>query len=180
MNNCKVKVNGEERTVQLGLIKGESLYSQLKISNDEDRLFLDIQNEVDIPIKRSDFLVIEGNENFATGKSEIEDNPNLKKPISIKVDEQSINLSKPKITGKEIKKSCKDLSNSDLYIDLLNFPDQLIKDDFTLIVIKLGGDEYCFITVPVSDDNIIDTEECSRHNKKPPKKQDRYKIKVHD
>ncbi len=180
MSKNKIKINGREQDIQCGLINGESLYSQLNMSCDGERLFLDVQSEVDIPINKDDYIVILGKESFVTGKSKIDDNPALKKQISIKVDDNPIELSKPKITGKEIKDSCKDsLPNSNLYIDLLNIPDQLIKDDFMLIINPdPKSPEHCFIIVPVSDDNIIDTEECAKHNKKPPKKQDKYKIKI--
>ena len=168
-----IKVNGKECDIQSGITKGDNLYSLAEIVG-EDRLYLDIKGEVDIPIAANDFIIILGGEDFAVGKSDIPDNPELRKPINLNLNDASIALSMPKITGKEIRENDKVLSNSKLYADLSGLPDQPIDDDCRLLI----RDKDCFITIPVAEDGVIDVEECAKNDRKPPKKQRQYKIKI--
>ncbi|WP_424946014.1 multiubiquitin domain-containing protein [Candidatus Spongiihabitans sp.] len=168
-----IKVNGNEYDIQSGITKGDNLYSLAEIVG-EDKLYLDIKGEVDIPIAANDCIIILGGEDFAVGKSDIPDNPELRKPINLNLNGANIALSKHKITGKEIRENDKVLSNSKLYADLSGLPDQPIDDNCRLLI----RDKDCFITIPVADDGIIDVEECAKNDRKPPKKQRQYKIKI--
>lgn len=168
-----IKIDGEEYSIQSGLTKGDDLSSLVKISS-EDKLYLDIKDEVDIPIEADDHIIILGGENFSVGKSDIPDNPGLRKPINLNLNSANIALSKPKITGKEIRENDKVLPNSKLYVDLPGLPDQPIDDNCRLVI----KDKDCFITIPVSEDGVIDVEECAKNDRKTPTNQHQYKIKI--
>lgn len=168
-----IKISSKEYNIQSVLTKGADLYLLAEILG-EDKLYLDIKGEVDIPISQEDYIILLGGENFTTGQSDITDNPELRKPVKLNLNGFSITLSKPKVTGKEIRENDKVLSNSKLYADLSGLPDQSIDDDCRLII----RDKDCFITAPVTDDGSIDVEECTKNDRKPPKKQNKYKIKI--
>ncbi len=167
-----IKINGIEKSI-LGLFRGTDLYKLGEVS-DADKLFLDIKGEVDIPVTQEDYIILTGGENFTAGKSDISDNPTLKQKISIKLNGVEIELSTPKITGSDIRKKDSTMESSQLYADISNQPDQYIADDFRLIV----GNNTCFITIPFVDEEIIDIEECTKHDRKPPKGQKKYRIKI--
>lgn len=167
-----IKINGVEKSI-LGLAKGQKLCDLAEVS-DKDRLFLDIKDEVDIPINQNDYIILAGGEIFTVGQSDIEDNPTLRQKISIQLNGEEIVLSVAKITGHDIRKEDITMESSKLYGDISNQPDQLIKDDFRLIV----KHKDCFITIPSSEDGIIDVEECTKHDRKPPKGQNKYRIKI--
>lgn len=167
-----IKINGIEKSIS-GLLRGEDLYKLGEVP-DKDKLFLDIKGEVDIPVNKDDYIVITGGENFTVGQSNIADNPTLRNKISIQLNGENITLTAAKIRGHDIRKKDIALESSKLYADIPNYPDQHIVDQWTLIV----RNNECFITIPTTNDDITDIEECAKHNRKPPKKQDKYKIKI--
>lgn len=167
-----VKINGIEKSI-FGLVKGDDLYKLTDISTD-DKLFLDIKGEVDIPVKRDDFIIITGDENFTVGQADIADNPALGNKISIQLNGEKIELDHPKIKGSDICKIDIALESPKLYADISNSPDQHIKNEWVLIV----RDGDCFITIPTTSDGVIDVEECAKNDRKPPKQQNKYKIKI--
>ena len=68
----------------------------------------------------------------------------------------------------------KELKSVQLFADLEDSVDALIQSDFTLVIQE--NDSY--FTIPSNDDETIDLEECSRKDRKPPKGQKIYKIKI--
>lgn len=167
-----IKINGIEKSIS-GLVSGSVLYDLADITN-KDKLFLDIKGELDIPINKEDYIIIIGGENFTVGQADIPDNSELKNKISIKLNGKSIELSYPKIKGSDICKKDTDLELPKLYVDIQNSPDRHIEGDWNLIV--RGG--MCFITIPASPDDIVDVEECTKNDRKPPKRQSKYRIKI--
>lgn len=137
-----IKINGTEKSI-FGLVKGDYLYKLAGISNN-DKLFLDIKDEVDIPIEKDDFIIISGGEKIIVGQADIPNNPKLRNKISIQLNGVNIELDRPKIKGGDICKKDTALESPKLYADITNSPDQYIEDVWTLIV---RGDEH-FITIP--------------------------------
>ena len=169
----KIKIKGKEYKISQGLTLGSDLYSLAKLA-DDDKLLLNIKNEVDISVSKGDYIILKGDEQFVIGKSDVEDNPKLKQSISLKLNKDDITIDKPKITGADIRKKGNVFDNSCwLYVDLPDCPNQLIKDGFNLIV----SSNDCFITIPVFE-GAIDIEECTKHDLKPPKHQQKYRIKI--
>ncbi len=168
-----IKINSIKKSIN-GLIRGEDLCKLGEVQG-ADKLFLNVKGEIDIPVNQSDYIILKGDENFTVGQADIEDNPSLGKKIVIKLNGVDIEIEKAKIEGKDIRLKDQAIgSNSWLYADLDNLPDQKIEDSFTLIVVQ--GD--CFITIPSADDGIIDIEECTNNDRKPPKQQSKYRIKI--
>lgn len=144
----KIKINGAEKEI-FGLTIGNELYDIANITG--DKLFLDIENEVDIPINKNEYIILSGGEKFVSSKSNLENNPTLRNKISIQVNGKTIELCQPKIKGGDICKYDTDILMAvDLYADIPNTPDQHIENDCLLIV--KNGD--CFITAPVQCNEI--------------------------
>ena len=168
----KIKINEIEKSI-LGLVQGKDLYALAKIS-DKDRLFLDIKDGTDIPIAKDDYIILGGGESFTSSQSSIEDNPPLRQKISIQLNGEKIELSTAKVTGRDIRKKDITMESSSLYADISNQPDQRIEDHFKLVV----ENNDCFITIPLFEVDVIDVEECAKHDRKPPKGQNKYSIKI--
>lgn len=144
----KVKINGVEKEI-FGLTNSNKLYEIAEIT--DNKLFLDIENEVDIPINKNEYIILSGGEKFVSGKSNLENNPTLRNRISIQVNGKTIELCQSKIKGGDICKYDTDISMAvDLYADIPNAPDQRIENDCLLIV--KNGD--CFITASAQCNEI--------------------------
>lgn len=167
-----IKINGIEKSI-FGLVGGNDLYKLADISTN-DKLFLDIKGEIDIPVKPDDFIIITGGENFTVGQADIADNPAFRNKISIQLNGEKIELEHPKIKGGDICNKDIALESPKLYADIRNSPDQHIKNGWVLIV----RDGDCFITIPTTSDGVIDVEECTKNDRKPPKLQRKYRIKI--
>lgn len=167
----KIKINDTEYEVNI-LESGGSLYAISQVPDDE-KLSMDIGSGVDVLVQPSDYLILRDGDCFTTGTSEIEDNPAT--IVSCKLNTDNIALEQPKIKILELKQKDTTLDESWLYTDLSSGSgqDQLLKDELRLIV--RNGDS--FITIPISE-GAIDIEECAKHDRKPPKNQGKYKIRI--
>ena len=61
-----------------------------------------------------------------------------------------------------------------LFADLEGSVDALIHSDFTLVIQECDS----YFTIPSNNDDSIDLEECAKKDRKPPKGQEFYKIKI--
>ena len=97
--------------------------------------------------------------------------------IIIKLNDKNVELSNTKITGNELKKNDTELDSCWLYVDIPNQPEQRIIDDEATLNVKNGAG---FITIPSSalQEGIIDIAECAKYNRRPPKGQKKYRIKI--
>lgn len=172
MNTIKIN-NIDIEKPKPSLVKGSDLYKLANIP-EEKKLFLNIKEGVDIFINKDDCIILVNNEVFITKPDDIIKTSALKNQISIYLNGEPIKLDCSKIKGGDICKKDIALESPQLYADLKNLPDQYIKNECTLIV----RDGDCFITVPISLDHIIDIEECTKNNRKPPKGQSKYKIRI--
>ena len=87
---------------------------------------------------------------------------------------KKLDYNKAKITGRELREWDKELPVSKLFVDLKSQADAFIADDWKLVI----QDADCYFTIPASEDDAIDLEECSKSQRKPPKGQKFYKIKI--
>ena len=171
-----IEIDGTKYEVAAGLVSAQVIYGL--VGCEDGRLFLNQQDDIDIPVDSASFLVISGHESFVTGESLIEDNPPLRKAIQLKLNgEPGPSLPKAKITGKELKEFDTEHSAGRLFADIGTGPDAEIADD-TKVLVQEGNS---FFVIPASDDSgvgdPVDIEDCSRHGRPPPKGQ-KYRIRI--
>ncbi len=171
-----IEIDGTKYEVAAGLVSAQVIYGLVEC--EDGRLFLNQQDDIDIPLDSASFLVIRGHESFVTGESTIEDNPPLRKAIQLKLNgELGPSLPKAKLTGKELKGFDKEHSGGRLFADIGTGPDAEIADD-TKVLVQEGN---AFFVIPASDGSgvgdPVDIEDCSRHGRPPPKGQ-KYRIRI--
>jgi len=171
-----ININGKQIQLKSGLYKGAKLIELANLLGDE-RILLDIKNDVDVPITASDLIVIEGGETFSVGVSDAPDNPNLVNSNEVTINGQTIEeVSSAKIEGKVLKKYLfEDISDKVIYLELANTPDYLLKDEESILL--TGSLRFLLVTKSNSDEDMPDLEDCACSNQYPPKHQ-KYKIKV--
>jgi hypothetical protein len=171
-----IQVNNELYTLSAGVYSGAQLL-ELTSTSCKGRLHLDLLNEVDIPILKSDLIAVNGNENFNIAESEIPNTPNLVSSKSIYINNvEFTSLESSKITGKELKHLIdENISNKALYLELVNCPDYLVGDDESLL---LNQDlRFLLVKQSNSEEDTPDLEECACNGHTPDKHQ-KYKIKI--
>lgn len=174
--SIKIQIDGNSHEISGGLVEANAIY-ELAGCGDK-QLFLNQSDEIDIPLDRNIYLIIQNNMSFVSGKSKIEDNPPLRNHIRLTFNgEPSPEISKAKLTGGEIKKFESELSDGRLFADISIGPDVEISDDMRLLVQPNDS----FFIIPASEGSKfgepIDIEECSRHDRRPPKGKN-YLIRV--
>lgn len=136
-------LNGNKIDIDCGFYSGHELKKLVDVKS--AKLYLDIDDELDIPINDSDYMIIEGGERFVTGNSQLPTNPCLRTPVNVDINGTSFCINSAKITGIDLK----DLSPSipkqeSVFLDIQGMPDELLKDDQVLIL-RSG---LSFLTVP--------------------------------
>ena len=173
INLCDNKVD-----VDFGLVKAIELYEKSGTHSREKCLYLDRDNDIDIPLFPDDHIIIHGGERIFAGdpNAQIGENPAVRRPIVPTLNDGKVTsgLTHAKITGGELQRLDVELDSSKLFADLAGKVDAFIPEDMTIVV----QDNDCYFTIPSGDDDDIDLEECSKHNRKPPKGQKGYKIKI--
>ena len=90
-----IKINGKKKEISDGVIAASKLYEACTTSS-EEVLCLNISDE-SIFIDKNDHVLVADEMNFVTKTStETPENPILKKPLSIKVNEESHELTQNK------------------------------------------------------------------------------------
>ena len=169
-----VNINGEKKEIEGGIIFASTLF-ELCTVGPKEKMFLDIQGEVDIQIDKKDYIFLLGEERFIIRKNtNLPDNPSLRKHLSVQINETPCTLSQAKVEHGDIAKHDRELPDCEVYVDLPNAPDFHLKKGCKLIV----RNEVSFITIPKSNDDIIDIEECTKYKRIHPKLQKRYRIKI--
>ncbi len=176
MNAIENNLLNTATVVTRGLVKGEFLYEKAGIDPAKQWLYLNKDNDIDIPLLPNDHIIIHGGERIFAGDANVDigENPNVRIPVCFQLNGQRFETSKAKLTGHDLRKRDEELDASKLFVDLSGQVDAFIQDDWVLVV----QEKDCYITIPVGDDEIIDLEECARHGRKPPKDQQLYKIKI--
>ena len=125
-----------------------------------------------------DYIIIHGGERIIVGNinNEIGQNPPIRNPIYFIFNGKKIKegFKTAKLKGQDISKLDKELKSIILFADLEGSVDAFIQSDFTLVI----QEKDSYLTIPLNNDNSIDLEECAKKDRKPPKGQEFYKIKI--
>lgn len=178
MSTLKIALNGNETVVPAGLTKATDFYEKLGIDPGEKRLYLKRDDGIDIPLLPEDHLIIHGGEHIVADeiKPEIGENPSLRHPICPGFNGQKLEtgFAKARITGDELMQMDKEVQPNKLFADLKERADAFIAGGLTVVVQEADA----YFTIPVGDNDVVDLEACSRADRKPPKGQGKYKIKI--
>ena len=181
MNKLTIKLNSAETLVTAGLTKATDFYEKLSIDSSANWLYLNQEGDIDIPLLPEDHLIIHGDEQIVVGEidSNIGENPSLRKSIFPEFNGRKIEsgFSTAKITSEKLMGMDADIQPNKLFADLKDQADAFIRTGLTIVV----QDADAYFTIPLSgdnDDDAVDLEACTRANRKPPKGQDKYKIKI--
>ena len=171
-----IEVDGKRYEVTGGLVSAQAIYELAGCA--DGRLFVNRQDDIDVPLDAADFLVIQGNETFATGEGSIKGNPPLRNAVRVRFNgEAGPALPRAKITGRELKGFDEKHPQGRLFADIRTGPDAEIADEMTILV-QAGN---AFFVIPADDGSgagePVDVEDCSRHGRRPPKGQ-RYRIRI--
>jgi len=173
-----IKVNDQLLIFEEKLISAQTIYERTKIV-DEKIYFIQGEASV-VEVDFSDFLILKDNDLFRSGSNIADKLPSKPEPITICLngktgEDYQLHLSK--ITGRGLKKSDPEFPHGRLFVSIDNETDIEISDDLSLIL----REDLSFFVIPSGDaKNIgdpIDLEECSKHNRRPPRKH-HYKIKI--
>jgi hypothetical protein len=108
VKSVAVTIDRKHYQVAPGLVRGDVIQKLGGISSNEQLLF-EVDHEVDVPVGANDYIVIRGGEEFSIGDGSppIEDNPCLRRPLRIHLNENEVPESKAlhhaKALGSEIK-----------------------------------------------------------------------------
>ena len=178
MSKVIITLNGIETNVEAGFTQAVSFYEQLGTEADKKWLYLGREDDIDIPLLPDDYLVIHGGEKIFEGKinSDIGDNPSVRRSIYPEFNGKKLEagFDKAKVAGRSLREMDKNQPDNKLFADLRGQVDAFIKDDLTVVV----QDSDSYFTIPGGDDDAIDLEICARADRKPPKGQKHYKIKI--
>ena len=168
----KIQINGEEKLIEQGLHSVHELLTIMKLG--ENRIFLSREDDIDIPLMSEEYLVIHGGEDFVAGSSDIENNPPLRNAITPEFNGNRKNsLKQAKILGKALKEWDEELPNGRLFVDVSGGVDVEIMDDMMIVVQETDS----YFVIPSDENDIVDLEECSKHERRPPKC-GKYRIRI--
>lgn len=178
MSNLKITLNGDEVVAVAGLTKVTDFYEKLGIDPGEKRLYLKRDDDIDIPLLPEDHLVIHGGEEIVADeiKPNIGENPSLRHPICPEFNGQKLEtgFAKARVTSDELMQVDGEFQPNKLFADLKERADAFIAGGLTVVVQEADA----YFTIPAGDDDAVDLEACARTDRKPPKGQSKYKIKV--
>lgn len=178
--NVQFKINGLEHSVFPGLHKTIDLFNIAGINTCSHQLYLNIDDQIDIPLKDTDSVLIKGDEKFVvTDKDEdYPDNPKLDVNHSVSINGQLFKegfeeLMFSKVTGQQLFDLAGISSDEHrLILDLQNLADELISPEDVIVI----GKDWSFISTPMSPvDDVVDIEDCPDRGNGPAH---RYKIRI--
>ncbi len=174
MPNVEIKVNDEVYQISPGLTKVSAI---MEIANCKNKtIFLNREDDIDIPLLHMEYLMIRGGESFVTGDSSIEDNPRVRNEIRPKFNgAREISLSVAKHKSKDLKAHDEKFPNGRLFMDNEKGVDVEIPDDIVLVV--QNSDSYFIIPPSDGTEDVIDVEECAKHDRRPPRS-GKFRIRV--
>lgn len=168
----------QDVNIESGLIRADSLYEKTDTDPSKHWLYLNKDGDIDIPLMLNDYIIIHGGEKIFAGDVNIGigENPAVRNPVCPKLNGKllEVGIKTAKLSGLELRKLDTDLDSSKLFADLSGQVDAFIQDEWVLII----QENDCYLTIPTNDDDTIDLEECARTERKPPKGQENYKIRI--
>lgn len=178
MSKINIKVGNNQVEVEVGLTKADFFYSELGVNPEKQCLYLEKSGDIDIPLLPDDHIIIHGNETIVVGdiNADIGNNPHVRDPVLFTFNGKKIEdgFERGKVISDEICSRDETLNLPRLFVDLEGKVDIFIKNGTSLVV----QDTDSYFTIPASDDDSVDLEECSKGGHKPPKGQKLYKIKI--
>ena len=172
-----ITLKDEKRKVLVGLRKINDFYKELSLDSCSNWLYLD-RSGIDVPLLPDDYIIIHGGEKIIVGEvnNTIGQNPTVRNPIHFTFNGKRIeeDFETAKLKGQDICNLDKELKSIHLFVDLKGLADAFIQSDLTLVI----QEKDSYFTIPSNDDNSIDLEECAKKDRKPPKGQEFYKIKI--
>jgi len=174
MKRVNIVIDQQEKHLEPGLTSVEDIYGLADCEG--ERLFLNREDGIDIPLLPGEYLLIHGGEKLLTGKSDLEDNPPLRNEIKPRFNNDTISLPRAKITGGQLKENDDKFSQGRLFADIEDGVDIEIPDDVTVVVQE--KDSY-FVIPPAEDtgDDSVDIEQCGIHERRPPRGH-KYRIRI--
>ena len=178
MNTTEINLLNITTVITGGLVKGDFLYEKAGIDSAKQWLYLNKDKDIDIPLLPSDYIIIHGGEKIFGGESntKIDENPLVRNPVCPQLNGKHLEagIANAKLTGLELRKLDTELDASKLFADLSGQVDVFIQDEWVLVI----QEKDCYLTIPTSDDDTIDIEECAKSDRKPPTGQKSYRIKI--
>jgi len=178
MSKVIIILNGTETSVQAGLVKVADFYEKLALELGEKWLYLGQEDDIDIPLLPEDHLVLHGGERIFAGEiaPHIGENPPVRQAIRPEFNGRRLaeGLAKAKLLARELKGMDAEVQPNRLFVDLEGQVDDFVAENLTIVV----QDADSYFTIPAGEDEAIDLEACSRADRKPPKGQSEYKIKI--
>jgi len=159
-----IQIDGQDHSLRGGFIEIADLYELAGCGTKQ--LFL-IQNDgLEIPLLPDEHLHVHGDEILKTKKTlgeEVVLPPSAVKPVFN--GSRNIVIPSAKITGKELKAFDSDLPEGRLFVETNDEVDVEVTDDMALVL----QDHDAYFIIPPSSGNVIDHEECGRHNRQLPR-----------
>lgn len=151
-----ITIDRETRSIKPGAVRGLDIIKLANIAPGE-QVFLEVPDDVDIPISDSDILLVRGGEEFSIGDGQprIQDNPQIRKPVAFTLNDVPApgTLAKhAKYTGEEIK-ALADSGELDLWADLDGIADELVADSDMII---LQAKDRFFTVLREAEDRFYD------------------------
>ncbi|MCY4000294.1 MAG: multiubiquitin domain-containing protein [Bacteroidetes bacterium] len=159
-----IQIDGKDHSLPSGLIEITDLYELADCGNMQ--LFLVRYNDLEIPLMIGEYLCVHGGEVLKTKKDineEVSSQCNEVRPVFNSA--RNIVIDSVKITGKELKKFDSTFPEGRLFIESHGEVDVEISDDMTIII----QEQDSYFVIPPSLEDVIDHEECGKHNRKPPR-----------
>lgn len=137
MRTTKIHIDGHAHTVPAGLTLGKELLALAGV-NPPQQLVLEVEGELDVPILPEDRIILSHDrQRFSTGNGNppLPDNPCLRRPFDVGINDIRVKISHPKMTGADLKALDPSSDKSGrLFADLPDLADEWIDDGMRVIV----------------------------------------------
>jgi len=140
-SNTHIHIAGERYEVARGLTQGSALYQVGGTDPHLGYLLLELDDERDIPLAPSDYIVVNGKERFsvARGAYPSDDNPRLRRPLRPVMNEVQISadaqLGRAKCTPGQLSELDPNFEAGDgVFVDLQDIPDAQVTEGIRLLV----------------------------------------------
>ena len=178
MQTSIINLIDQDVNIESGLTRADSLYEKTDTDPSIQWLYLNKDKDIDIPLLPDDYIIIHGGEKILVddANADIGENPLVRNPVYPQLNGKRLeaDIKTAKLSGLELRKLDTELDASTLFADLSGKVDAFVQDDWVLVI----QESDCYLTIPAGDNEAIDLEECARHDRKPPKGQKYYKIKI--
>lgn len=140
-----IVIDRTQRQLPPGAARGRDVLSLADLAS-TDRLVLEVQGDIDVPVAPDDLLFIRPGDTFsiADSSSGFDENPLRHAPLEIRINETVVAVPRAKASGSELKSLVQVDGHHDLWADLEGLADQLIEGGDIVMLRK----DVAFFTVP--------------------------------